>query len=150
MTKQAPVTGFTPSERDYIRRGLDMFFSTGTVGLAVFAGMQPRHWAQRDWHWRPPSDAPGARPRFRVVGDPRKSSTQFDGDRKLAMLIEDGTDRGGGFLGNDKHEGRHGGRASSNYAGRVAAIVSGPMSTLLRKSTRMRFMQPPARGVCGR
>ena len=28
MTKQPPVTGFTPRERDYIRRELDMFFST--------------------------------------------------------------------------------------------------------------------------
>jgi hypothetical protein len=28
MTKQAPVTGFSPGERDYIRRELDMFFST--------------------------------------------------------------------------------------------------------------------------
>ena len=28
MTKKAPVTGFSPGERDYIRRELDMFFST--------------------------------------------------------------------------------------------------------------------------
>ena len=28
MTKQAPATGFSPGERDYIRRELDMFFST--------------------------------------------------------------------------------------------------------------------------
>jgi hypothetical protein len=28
MTKQAPTTGFAPAERDYIRRELDMFFST--------------------------------------------------------------------------------------------------------------------------
>ena len=28
MTKQAPVTGFSPGEREYIRRELDMFFST--------------------------------------------------------------------------------------------------------------------------
>jgi len=28
MTKQAPVTGFSPGERNYIRRELDMFFST--------------------------------------------------------------------------------------------------------------------------
>jgi hypothetical protein len=28
MTKQPSVTGFTPRERDYIRRELDMFFST--------------------------------------------------------------------------------------------------------------------------
>lgn len=27
-TQSAPVTGFTPGERDYIRRELDMFFST--------------------------------------------------------------------------------------------------------------------------
>jgi hypothetical protein len=28
MTKKTPVTGFTPSERNYIRRELDLFFST--------------------------------------------------------------------------------------------------------------------------
>ena len=28
MTKQAPVTGFSAGERDYIRRELNMFFST--------------------------------------------------------------------------------------------------------------------------
>ncbi len=30
MTKQAPATGFSASERDYIRRELDMFFSART------------------------------------------------------------------------------------------------------------------------
>jgi hypothetical protein len=42
MTKQAPVIGLSPGEREYIRRDLDMFFSTlptvAEVNRAGFAG----------------------------------------------------------------------------------------------------------------
>ena len=41
MTKQAPVTRFSPGERDYIRRGLDMFFSTLPT---VAEGFQLKLW----------------------------------------------------------------------------------------------------------
>jgi hypothetical protein len=41
MTKQAPVTGFLPGERDYIRRELDMFFSTLPT---VAEGFQLKTW----------------------------------------------------------------------------------------------------------
>ena len=41
MTKQAPVTGFSASERDYIRRELDMFFSTLPT---VAEGFQLKIW----------------------------------------------------------------------------------------------------------
>ena len=41
MTKQAPVTGFSPSERNYIRRELDMFFSTLPT---VAEGFQLKLW----------------------------------------------------------------------------------------------------------
>ncbi len=42
MTKQAPATGFSASERDYIRRELDMFFSTLPT---VAEGFQLKHGA---------------------------------------------------------------------------------------------------------
>ena len=41
MTKQAPATGFSASERDYIRRELDMFFSTLPT---VAEGFQLKTW----------------------------------------------------------------------------------------------------------
>ena len=41
MTKQAPATGFSPGERDYIRRELDMFFSTLPI---VAEGFQLKLW----------------------------------------------------------------------------------------------------------
>jgi hypothetical protein len=41
MTKQAPTTGFAPAERDYIRRELDMFFSTLPT---VAEGFQLKIW----------------------------------------------------------------------------------------------------------
>jgi hypothetical protein len=41
MTKKAPVTGFSPGERDYIRRELDMFFSTLPT---VAEGFQLKIW----------------------------------------------------------------------------------------------------------
>src|ERR1700730_10181997 len=41
MTKQAPVTGFSPGERNYIRRELDMFFSTLPT---VAEGLQLKTW----------------------------------------------------------------------------------------------------------
>jgi hypothetical protein len=71
--------------------------------LVVLAGTQPRHWAQLDWQRRPPSDAPGARPCFRVVGDPWEPPAQLDSGRQLSLLIEDGADRVSIGLGDDKH-----------------------------------------------
>jgi hypothetical protein len=41
MTKKAPVTGLTPGERAYIRRELDMFFSTLPT---VAEGFQLKTW----------------------------------------------------------------------------------------------------------
>ena len=41
MTKQAPATGFSANERDYIRRELDMFFSTLPT---VAEGFQLKTW----------------------------------------------------------------------------------------------------------
>jgi hypothetical protein len=41
MTKQAPVTGFSAGERDYILRELDMFFSTLPI---VAEGFQLKIW----------------------------------------------------------------------------------------------------------
>ena len=41
MTKQTPITGFSPGERDYIRRILDMFFSTLPT---VAEGFQLKTW----------------------------------------------------------------------------------------------------------
>ncbi len=41
MTKQAPVIGFSPGERDYVRRELDMFFSTLPT---VAEGFQLKTW----------------------------------------------------------------------------------------------------------
>jgi hypothetical protein len=41
MSKQAPATGFSASERDYIRRELDMFFSTLPT---VAEGFQLKTW----------------------------------------------------------------------------------------------------------
>jgi hypothetical protein len=41
MNKQAPATGFSASERDYIRRELDMFFSTLPT---VAEGFQLKTW----------------------------------------------------------------------------------------------------------
>jgi hypothetical protein len=41
MTKHTPVTGFSPGERDYIRRELDMFFSTLPT---VAEGFQLKTW----------------------------------------------------------------------------------------------------------
>jgi hypothetical protein len=34
-------------------------------------------------------------PRLRIVGDAGEQATQFDGGRKLALLLKDGTDRSG-------------------------------------------------------
>jgi hypothetical protein len=41
MTKKAPVTGLSPGEREYIRRELDMFFSTLPT---VAEGFQLKTW----------------------------------------------------------------------------------------------------------
>ena len=41
MTQKAPITGFSPGERDYIRRELDMFFSTLPT---VAEGFQLKTW----------------------------------------------------------------------------------------------------------
>ena len=41
MTKQTPVTDFSPNERDFIRRELDMFFSTLPT---VAEGFQLKTW----------------------------------------------------------------------------------------------------------
>src|SRR6201995_4880903 len=41
MNRQTPVTGFSASERDYIRRELDMFFSTLPT---VAEGFQLKTW----------------------------------------------------------------------------------------------------------
>ena len=41
MTKQAPVIGFSPGERDYVHRELDMFFSTLPT---VAEGFQLKTW----------------------------------------------------------------------------------------------------------
>jgi hypothetical protein len=71
--------------------------------LAVLAGTQFSHRAKLGWHWRPPGDAPGARPRVRVVGDSWEPPAQLDNGRQLSLFIEDGTDRGGIGFGDDKH-----------------------------------------------
>jgi hypothetical protein len=71
------------------------------AGLAVLAGTQPRHRARLDGQRRPPGDAPGARSRFRVVGDPWELPAQLDSGRQLSLLIEDGADRVGIGLGDD-------------------------------------------------
>jgi hypothetical protein len=41
MTQKAPIIGFSPGERDYIRRELDMFFSTLPT---VAEGFQLKTW----------------------------------------------------------------------------------------------------------
>jgi hypothetical protein len=41
MTKQAPVIGLSPGKREYIRRELDMFFSTLPT---VAEGFQLKTW----------------------------------------------------------------------------------------------------------
>jgi hypothetical protein len=50
----------------------------------------------------------------------REQATQFDGGRQLAVLLIGGADRGGGFLGDDEHEGSmvtHGVAGKPNRAG---------------------------------
>ena len=51
----------------------------------------------------PLGDGPGESPRLVVIGDAGKKPAQLDGGRKLAALIEGGTDRVRIPLGDDKH-----------------------------------------------
>ncbi len=71
--------------------------------LAVLAGTQLGHRAKLGWQRRPPGDAPGARPRLRVVGDSWEPPAQLDNGRQLSLLIEDGADSGGIGFGDDEH-----------------------------------------------
>jgi hypothetical protein len=72
------------------------------AGLAVLAGMQPRHRARLDWQRRPPGNAPSAFPRLRVVSDPWEPSAQLDSSRQLSFLSEDSANRGSIGLGDNK------------------------------------------------
>jgi len=38
-----------------------------------------------------------------IVGDAREPASQLDHGRELAVLVENGADRGGIFLGDDEH-----------------------------------------------
>jgi hypothetical protein len=76
------------------------------------------------WQRRPSGDGAGACSRLRVIGDPWESSGQLDSGRKLALLIEDGTDRGGSIsLGNDEHP--------NSMAADKRAAAGGPNTQLL-------------------
>jgi hypothetical protein len=77
---------------------LHRHFGASDVWLAVLAGTQPRHRAQRGGQRRPPN----ACPRLRVVGDPWKPPAQLDSSRQLSLLIENGADRSIS-LGDDEH-----------------------------------------------
>jgi hypothetical protein len=90
------------------------------------AGTQPRHGAH--WQRRPPSDGPGALRRLPVVGNAREQAPQLDGGRQLAVLIEDGADRGGIGFGDDEHGGRMGGA----HCGRQAGVIGGGRGAVAR------------------
>jgi len=62
-----------------------------------------------------------------MPGNGRRSSMAA---RKLAMLLEDGTDRGGGFLGNDKHRGQLVTHAATGKPIPGFAIASRPANPL--------------------
>ena len=105
-------------------------------------GPQPGHraWLRR---WRLPSgDCPDVCPRLRVVGDPRKSPTQLDGDRQLALLVEDGADCIGIGLGDEEHSKR---MAARRTAGKR---VSSRLNVLSRiKLGQGRHGRPAAVGI---
>jgi hypothetical protein len=93
-------------------------------------GPQPGHraWLRR---WRLPSgDCPDVCPRLRVVGDPRKSPTQLDGGRQLALLVEDGADCIGIGLGDEEH--------SKRMAARRTAGKRVPVSSRLNLLSRIK------------
>jgi hypothetical protein len=64
----------------------------------------------------PPGDGPGALSRLRVIGDVGEQPAQLNGGRQFALLLIGGADRGGGFLGNDKHGGQHGATGGGRQA----------------------------------
>jgi hypothetical protein len=68
-------------------------------------------------------------PRLPVVGDPRKSPTQFDGGRQLALLVEDGADCIGIGLGDEEHSKR---MAPRRTAGKRIDPVSSRLNLLSR------------------
>ena len=72
--------------------------------LSVLAGMQLCH-GVRLGRLRPSNDAPDAGPRLRIVGDPAEPPAQLKRSRQLALLLEDGADRGGISLSDDEHPG---------------------------------------------
>jgi len=74
-----------------------------------------------------PGDRPGALSRSGDVADAGKPPAQFDGGRKLAMLIEDGTDRGRSFLGDDEHGGQHGDVGGGGQANRWLIDDASPL-----------------------
>jgi len=55
------------------------------------------------WSRRPSCDGPSTPPRLGIVRDPGKPAPQLDGCGQLAVLVEDGTDRGGIFFGHGEH-----------------------------------------------
>ena len=99
-------------------------FRRTEVRLAVLAGTQPRHRWRLGWQRRPPRDAPGARSRLRVVGDPWEPPAQLDSGRQLSLLIEDGSDRGGIGLGDDEHPRNMAVRTTAGMRG-CAALMRG-------------------------
>lgn len=51
----------------------------------------------------PSNDAPDTGSRLRIVGDPPEPPAQLKRSRQLALLLEDGADRGGISLSDDEH-----------------------------------------------
>jgi hypothetical protein len=65
--------------------------------------MQPdhrRHWLRQ---WLPSGDGSNMGARLRIVGDAGKEATQLNGGGQLALLLEDGADRGSSGFGDQEH-----------------------------------------------
>jgi hypothetical protein len=77
MTKQAPATGFSASERDYIRRELDMFFSTLPT---VAEGFQ-----LKTWRGGPQAGSPKVPPVARSLID--RGLMRLDSSERLPRLF---------------------------------------------------------------
>jgi hypothetical protein len=78
-----------------------------SLGVVPPSGRAPwRQPGHRGWRLRrrlPAGDGPDLGPRHRVVGDAGEQAAQFDRRGELAVLDEDGTDRGGNGLADQEH-----------------------------------------------
>jgi hypothetical protein len=96
----------------------------------------------------PAGNGPGTGAGLRGVGDARHQPAQLDRGRELAVLLVDGTDRGGLSLGDNEHAGRMGARIEGGKlcppALRLLLKEPGRISCSRRASTGLLRSAPEA------